>query len=50
MLLELIISSLALVTQDWWTEEYALESSGILNAPRVLKPGKEVSRLPQRRG
>ena len=35
---------------DWWTEEYSLDPLGVVNAPRLLKPGKEVSRLPQRRG
>jgi hypothetical protein len=29
---------------DWWSEEYVLGPIGILNAPRVEKPGREVPR------
>ena len=33
---------------DWWSEEYVLGPVGILNCPRVMKPGREKSSLPRR--
>lgn len=29
---------------DWWSEEYCLEKAGILNAPKVMIPGREIPR------
>lgn len=33
---------------DWWSEEYVLEPIGVLNAPRVCVPGREVPKQTRR--
>lgn len=33
---------------DWWSEEYVLEEVGVVNAPRVLVPGRDAPKQTRR--